>query len=127
MKAGARWYRMGSAITCDTAGGSGVGPAVIRYCLPKTMGRPRLTGPFAGKPANGFTEGAAAVLLQAEWWIFIRHQPLRVRVHPDRPAQHALDEVEHPARIAAREEDRKEGDEDHHISREDQEEQHDHV
>jgi hypothetical protein len=27
--AGARWYRMGSAIAFDTAGGSGVGPAVI--------------------------------------------------------------------------------------------------
>src|SRR4051794_38057103 len=33
MKAGARWYRTGSAITCDTAGGRGVGPAVIRYSL----------------------------------------------------------------------------------------------
>ena len=25
--------RLGSAITCDTRGGSGVGPAVIRYCF----------------------------------------------------------------------------------------------
>src|SRR3954469_17824530 len=33
MKAGALWYRIGSAMTCDTAGGRGVGPAVIRYCL----------------------------------------------------------------------------------------------
>src|SRR3954453_21225074 len=38
MKAGARWYSTGSAITWETLGGSGVGPAVIRYCLMKGLG-----------------------------------------------------------------------------------------
>src|SRR3954471_4242854 len=33
MKAGARWEGIGFACTGETAGGSGVGPAVMRYCL----------------------------------------------------------------------------------------------
>ena len=33
MKAGARWYGIGEAMTWLTAGGSGVGPAAIRYSL----------------------------------------------------------------------------------------------
>jgi hypothetical protein len=33
MKAGERWYMIGSAMTWATADGSGVGPAVIRYGL----------------------------------------------------------------------------------------------
>ena len=38
MKAGERWYRTGSAITWLTAGGRGVGPAVIRYCFANMSG-----------------------------------------------------------------------------------------
>src|ERR671925_377046 len=104
MNAGARWYRIGSAITCETAGGSGVGPAVIRYCLLKTMGRPRITVRFAGKPANRFAKGSGLPTTrasrdspQAEGRIAVRHQPLPVRVHSHGPAKHAGHEVEHSA------------------------------
>src|SRR6266540_4128086 len=45
-------------MTCDTAGGSGVGPAVIRYCLTSGFGMGRVTianGPerAGARPASG--------------------------------------------------------------------------
>src|SRR6266571_8097083 len=102
MNAGARWYRIGSAITCETAGGSGVGPAVIRYCLLKTM-----------RAAEDSERLLGDSLLQAEGRIAVRHQPVAVGVDPDAPPEHARHEVEHPAWISPGEQDREERDERH--------------
>src|SRR3954454_9332611 len=98
MKAGALWYRIGSAMTCDTAGGRGVGPAVIRYCLMygfATGGRGyrRVRGPLRAE-----REGRVAVREEED-----------VRVRPRLPAQEAEHEVVQAARVVAGEEDREAG------------------
>ena len=46
--AGSRWYRIGSAIAVLTLGGSGVGPAVMRYCLMNGLGVMSLSSLAAG-------------------------------------------------------------------------------
>src|SRR3954454_21993531 len=97
MNAGARWYRTGSAMTCETAGGSGVGPAVIRYCLM-----------YGFATAGEDTEGVGPLRAQREGRITLRH-PHVIRVHARLPAEEADDQVEQAARVLPGEEDRESG------------------
>src|SRR5436853_7120114 len=82
-------------MTCETAGGKGVGPAVIRYCLR-----------YGFATAGEDIEGSGALLgAQSERRVALGH-PDRVGVHARLPADESEDQVEERARVAAREEDR---------------------
>ena len=60
---------------------------------------------------------------KAERRVAVRHEPERIGVHAHRPAHHAHDEVEQPAGIATREQDREERDREDHEGRGDHQEQ----
>src|SRR3954453_22726430 len=105
MNAGARWYRTGSAITWDTAGGRGVGPAVIRYSL--------MYG-FAGIRRARIPKGLSALFGERGGRVAVREEVV-VRVHAGLPAHVAEHDVVEAARVLPGEEDRDAGSDRAHV------------
>src|SRR5918911_5082977 len=63
-KSGPRWWTIGSARAARTCGGTGVGPGVIRYCLP-AISRPEYKLSILRRMLRRFLGAAAAFLVLA--------------------------------------------------------------